>query len=301
MNILVTGASGLIGTALIRELSKRGDDVIIARRASQRPLSYLRSVTWDTSSGTLDGDLGTLDAVVHLAGAGIGNRRWNGLVKDDIYYSRISGTQQIVSAVEHNQTQSVRFISASAIGFYGDQGNTLINEESPSGTTFLAKVTRDWETQAEKASEHGDQIVMIRTGIVLSTAGGALQKQLLPFKFGLGGTLGDGSTWNSWIHIHDEIRAILFLLDHQEITGPVNLCSPNPVTNKQFTQALAKALARPAVMRVPKFALEVALGREMAQELLFCSSRVIPGVLVNNGFEFDFATLDHCLFDLLKK
>lgn len=300
MKILLTGASGLIGTELIRELSRRGDQVITTRRVGQPGIAHLENVLWDPKSGEIEGELGDLDAAIHLAGYGIGNRRWNGPIKDEIYYSRIRGTQQIVSALSKVQKNPVRFISASAIGYYGDAGNSSLSETSPPGNTFLSKVVIDWEAQALKAQLNEDKVALLRSGVVLSSTGGALRKQSLIFKFGLGGKFGNGKNWISWIHIRDEVRAIIFLLNNPDIVGPVNLVSPNPVTNDEFTRTLARVVSRPALFSVPELALKLALGSEMASELLLISQKVAPNVLLDAGFKFEFPDLRSSLYDLLK-
>lgn len=301
MKVLITGASGLIGRELVRELSRRGDEIVMVRRKNSAISTPFATVTWDTKSGDVEGNLTDLDAVVHLAGAGIGSHRWNGAVKDDIYYSRVQGTRQIVNAIDRTQSKPVRFLGASAIGYYGDRGDELLDESSPGGSNFLARVVKDWEKQSLGAEKSGHSVALFRTGIVLSGNGGALKKQLPLFKLGLGGKLGSGRQWNSWIHISDEVRAISFLLDHPEITGPVNLVSPSPITNAKFTETLANVLSRPSVLRIPRLALNAALGTEMASELLLSSARVRPKVLSEAGFSFNFSHLDHCLWDLIWK
>ncbi|MDA8263097.1 MAG: TIGR01777 family oxidoreductase [Actinomycetota bacterium] len=298
MKVLITGAGGLIGSHLVHLLRARGDEVLVATRDADRANDS--AILWDTTSGRFDlPPRPGLDAVVHLAGAGIGERRWNPKIKAEIRDSRISGTRQVARMLAGESDRPIRFLCASAIGFYGDRGEEVLTEQSPAGRGFLSEVVQAWETEAAAAAGDGHSVATLRTGIVLDARQGALAKQLPLFRVGLGAALGNGRQWMSWIHRFDEVAAIAFLLDHPEITGPVNLVAPNPVTNAEFTRTLAKALSRPALLRAPGFALGALLGGEMASELLLSSQRVKPSVLEAAGFEFLHPLLYSALADLL--
>ncbi len=300
MKILVTGSHGLIGSKVVSRLRERGDEVITARRGTGTDTGG--TVAWDSENGKFDATkLVGLSAVVHLGGAGIGDRRWNGAVKDSIYSSRIDGTRQVVSMLESLRARGVRLLCASAIGIYGDRGDEVLSESSPPGTGFLARVATAWETEAMRAQEFGISVATLRTGIVQSRSGGALAKQLPLFRAGLGAKLGGGSQWMSWIHIDDEVEAIIFLLDHPLVEGPVNLVAPQAQTNQQYSSALAKCLGRPMLFSAPKLVLKAALGPEMAEELLLVSQRVSPQVLLLAGYKFHFESLELALADLLKR
>ena len=298
MKVLVTGSGGLIGSHLVRLLRARGDDVLVAKRDAAR--ADPSAILWDTASGRFHlPPRPALDAVVHLAGSGIGEKRWNSRVKAEILESRISGTRQVVQMLASESERPVRLLSASAIGFYGDRGDELLTEQSGAGSGFLADVVQAWEAEATVATQSGHSVAMLRTGVVLDANNGALAKQLPIFRAGLGATLGRGRQRMSWIHRFDEVAAIAFLLDNPDITGPVNLVAPNPITNAEFTRTLAKALSRPAILRAPGFALGSLLGGEMASELLLSSQRVAPAVLEAAGFEFLHPRLYSALAELL--
>ncbi len=298
MKVLVTGAGGLIGSHLVRLLRSRGDEVLVARRGGAP--SAGNEIRWDTAGGRIElPPDAAIDAVVHLAGAGIGEKRWNPRIKAEIMDSRVNGTRQVVEMLAKHADRPLRLLSASAIGVYGDRGDEVLSEGSPAGKGFLAEVVQAWEAEAVRAEEAGHSVATLRTGIVLDSGGGALQKQLPLFKAGLGASLGSGRQWMSWIHRYDEVAAIAFLLDRPDITGPVNLVAPNPVTNADFTRTLGKALSRPALLRAPGFALSTLLGGEMAHELLLSSQRVKPSVLESQGFEFLHPLLYGALADLL--
>ena len=245
--IAITGASGLIGTTLSGELREAGHTVLrFVRREAKSP----DEIKWDPKSGYVDlAKLDGVNAVIHLAGAGVGDKRWTSKYRAEILNSRLLGTTAIASAVASVKPDT--FISASAIGWYGETGNRAVTESDKSGNDFLATVCREWEHAADLAGDI--RTVKIRTGLVLDPAGGALGRMLPLFKFGIGGRLGNGKQWWSWITMHDQVRAITHLLD-SSITGPVNLVSPNPVTNAQFTAALARAIHRPALFPAPAFA-----------------------------------------------
>ena len=278
--IAITGASGLIGTALVGKLKSDGYTV---QRLVRRPTVSPEEIFWNPAQSEIDLDsLAGVDAVIHLAGAGVGDKRWTKKYKSEILNSRLLGTTTIANAV--SQVKPKVFISSSAIGWYGETGNRAVIESDRGGYDFLAAVCREWEAAADLAGDV--RTVKIRTGLVLDPTGGALGRMLPLFRFGLGGKLGNGKQWWSWITLHDHLRAIEFLMENNQISGAVNLTSPNPVTNQEFTSALARALRRPALFPAPAFALKAALGG-FSTEILG-SKKVLPGVLQDAGFNFDF-------------
>jgi len=288
--IAVTGASGLIGTALVGHLKSQGHTV---QRLVRRPAVSSDEITWDPIAGTVDMDaLAGVDAVIHLAGAGVSDKRWTKKYKAEILNSRLLGTTTIAKAVAIVKPQV--FISASAIGWYGESGNRAVVESDRVGDDFLAAVCREWESAADLAGDV--RTVKIRTGLVLDPTGGALGKMLPIFRFGLGGKLSNGKQWWSWITLHDQIRAITFLLENN-VSGPVNLTSPNPVTNSEFTAGLARALHRPALFPVPALALKIVLGGFSAEVL--GSKKVMPRALVEAGFTFDYPHISSALEKLV--
>ena len=278
--IAVSGASGLIGSALVGKLKSDGYTV---QRLVRRPTVSSEEIYWNPLESKVDLEaLSGVDAVIHLAGAGVGDHRWTKKYKSEILNSRLLGTTTIANAVA--EVKPKVFISSSAIGWYGETGNRAVTELDRGGDDFLAAVCREWESAADLAGDV--RTVKIRTGLVLDPTGGALGRMLPLFRFGLGGKLGNGKQWWSWITLHDHLRAIEFLLENKEISGPVNLTSPNPVTNQEFTSALARALRRPALLPAPAFALKLALGG-FSTEILG-SKKVLPNVLQEAGFNFDF-------------
>ena len=288
--IAVTGASGLIGSALCAQLKSEGHQVIkVVRRAAR----VADEVSWNPLKGEIDlAGLEGADAVFHLAGAGVGDKRWSAAYRSEILNSRLLSTTTIANACE--QIQPEVFISASAIGYYGETGDRSVTETDRGGEDFLSIVCREWELVANQAPSV--RTVKLRTGLVLDPTGGALGRMLPIFKFGLGGKLGSGKQWWSWITLHDQIRAMIFLMN-SKIEGPVNITSPNPVTNQQFTAALARALKRPAFFPAPAFALRAVLGG-FSTEILG-SKKVIPKVLQDNDFEFDYPHLLAALTELV--
>ncbi|MFM1788928.1 MAG: hypothetical protein RLZZ12_277 [Actinomycetota bacterium] len=290
--IAVTGASGMIGSALVGHLKSEGHTV---QRLVRRPVLSPDEVLWDPISGQVDlAPLEGVDAVIHLAGANVGDKRWTKKYRAEILNSRLLGTNTIATAVAKLKPQV--FISSSAIGWYGETGNRTVTEDDRSGDDFLAAVCKEWEAAADSASQ--TRIVKIRTGLVLEPTSGALGKMLPLFKFGIGGKLGNGKQWWSWITLHDQIKAICYLLE-KDIEGPVNLVSPNPATNQEFTAALARALRRPALIPVPGFALKIVLGG-FSSEILG-SKRVMPKKLMDSGFEFDYPHLAPALAALISE
>jgi uncharacterized protein len=288
--IAITGASGLIGTALVGHLKSEGHTV---QRFVRRPVVAPDEIQWDPMTGYVDIEaLRGVDAIIHLAGVGVGDKRWSKKYKAEILNSRLLGTTAIANAV--NQVKPQVFISASAIGWYGESGNRAVIESDRAGDDFLAAVCREWEGAADLAS--GTRVVKIRTGLVLDPTGGALGKMLPLFRLGLGGKLGNGKQWWSWITLHDQIRAITFLLENN-ISGPVNITSPNPVTNQEFTSALARAMHRPALFPAPAIALKIALGG-FSSEILG-SKKVMPHALTEAGFNWDYPHITSALTALI--
>ena len=291
MKVAVTGSHGLIGQELVRALSSRGDEIV--RLVRSKPGAG--EVLWDPAGGTIDaGALNGVDAVVHLAGAGIGDRRWTPTHKARILDSRVRGTRLIAETIAGLEKKPEVLISASGIGFYGDRADEVLTEESAKGEDFLAHVVDQWETSAAPAEDAGIRVVKIRTAPVLAKKGGILPKMLLPFRFFVGGRLGSGRQYMSWIALDDEVGAILHLLD-SDISGPVNLTSPAPVTNAEFTKVLAEVMRRPAFLAVPAFALKLALGPEMAKETVLVSQRALPARLESSGFAFHHPDLEGAL------
>ena len=290
--IAITGASGLIGSALVGHLKSEGHTV--QRLVRRAPVSS-DEVQWDPKTGYVDLDaLRGVDAIIHLAGAGVGDKRWNKKYKAEILNSRLLGTTTIAAAVSELAPQV--FISASAIGWYGESGNRAVVESDKCGDDFLAAVCREWEGAADQATN--TRTVKIRTGLVLDPTGGALGKMLPLFRFGLGGKMGNGKQWWSWITLHDLIRAITFILENN-ISGPVNLTAPNPVTNQEFTSALARAMHRPALFPAPAIALKIALGG-FSSEILG-SKKVMPQALTEAGFEWDYPHITSALTALVSE
>jgi uncharacterized protein (TIGR01777 family) len=289
--IAVTGASGLIGSALVGHLKSEGHTV--QRLVRRSPVSS-DEVQWDPQTGFVDlQPLNGVDAIIHLAGVGVGDRRWNRKYKAEILNSRLLGTTAIAAAVAELKPQV--FISASAIGWYGESGNRAVVETDRYGDDFLATVCREWEGAADLAGE--TRTVKLRTGLVLDPTGGALGKMLPLFRFGLGGKLGSGKQWWSWITLHDQIRAIMFALENP-ISGPVNITTPNPVTNQEFTSALARAMHRPALFPAPAIALKIAMGGFSSEVL--GSKKVVPHVLQEAGFVWDYPHISEALTELVK-
>ena len=297
MKIIISGASGLIGKQLVAQLQNHGHDVVrLVRRAASTG-----EIMWDPKSGVLSASaLEGAGAVIHLSGAGIGDKRWTASYKREILESRTITTKLLATTIASmNQKPSV-FLSGSAIGIYGPRGEEQLTEVSTHGTSFLADVCEQWEHEAKPASDAGVRTVLLRTGIVLTPQGGALKKQLPLFQLGLGGKFGNGKQWQSWISIDDEIGAIEYLLT-ANVSGAVNLTAPNPVTNAEFTKVLASVLKRPAIVPVPTFAPKILLGGELADALLFTGQRVIPAALNASGYSFKHSTLESALRSLLSK
>ncbi len=284
VRVAVAGSSGLIGRALCAQLENAGHEVT---RVVRRPVGpQERALEWDPGAGTIDGDgFEGLDAVVNLAGAGIGDRRWSPTRKQLVLDSRTQGTALIARTVADLAKPPRVLVNASAIGFYGDRGDLTVTEQTGPGSDFLATLCQLWESATAPASETGVRVALARSGMVLSPRGGALAKLIPLFSAGLGGRLGAGSQWWSWVTLDDEVAALVWLLEN-DIRGPVNLASPNPVTNRDFSVALARTLSRPALLSVPRFGPRLLLGTELADSLLFTSARIRPTVLEAGGYSF---------------
>ncbi len=285
--VAITGASGLIGHALSRALRKRGDAVqhLVRREPHLQGLPVgVREAQWKPQDRELDpAALAGVDAIVHLAGAGIGDHRWTNAYKNTIRSSRIDGTEAVAQAVAALDTP-IRFVCGSAVGYYGNRGTDVLTEESRLGEGFLAEVCRDWEAATWRARQAGAPVALARTGIVLAADGGAMGKMMPLAKFGLAGPLGSGKQYWAWITLHDQVRALMFLIDHPDLTGAVNLSGPSPDTQADVVKALGERLRRPAVLPAPTIALRVALG-EMAGDILG-SQRALPTVLSEAGFRW---------------
>ncbi len=296
MHIAVTGSHGLVGTAMIPAMSKMEHQVTRLVRGQ----AGVGSVVWDPTAKSFDSSvLQGVDAVVHLAGENIASSRWTSQVKERIRKSRVQGTRILAEGLAAMPTPPRVFISASAIGYYGDCGDELLDEDSPSGNGFLADTVLQWEAATQPASDAGIRVVRMRIGVILSPRGGALAKMLLPFKLGAGGRVGNGRQWWSWIALDDVVGAILYLLSNDAISGPVNVVSPNPVSNSVFTKILGQVLKRPTIFPMPAVVARIVLG-EMANELLLASTRVQPEQLLETGYQFQQPELSAALQCLLK-
>jgi uncharacterized protein len=291
MRVAVTGASGLIGTALVPHLRSVGHEVV---RLVRRPAGAPDEVTWDPKAGTVDLDaMAGVEGVIHLAGAGVGDHRWTDDYKREILDSRVDGTHTIVQAMLALDPKPRVLVSASAIGWYGDTGDRIVDETAPAGTGFLADVVRAWEAAAGPAASAGIRVVHPRTGLVVAKSGGAWARMFPLFKLGVGGKLGPGSQYWSWISLRDEVCALQFLLEQDHLSGPVNLTGPDPQTNAEITHVMGKVLGRPTILPAPAFALKAVLG-EFSSEVLG-SARVVPAVLGSSGFVFQDATIESAI------
>ncbi len=297
--ILVTGSSGLVGTELVASLENDGHRVL---RAVRRPIQNPQEICWDPATGQIDriklSD--NLDAVVHLAGANIAGHRWTKSYKQQLLDSRIQGTRLLSETLASLDHKPRVLVCASAIGFYGATGDTELDETAPCGNGFLPELCMQWERACQPARDAGIRVVNMRIGVVLSPDGGALKKMLPPFKLGAGGILGSGRQYFSWIALDDVIQATKFLLQNDALSGPVNLVSPHPVTNREFTKTLGQVLSRPTLFPMPAFAARLAFG-EMADALLLTGARVLPAALSKNGYDFLQPVLEPALWHLLGK
>jgi uncharacterized protein len=284
MKVLITGASGLIGQALQRSLAAKGHQLLLASRKEPTDTDHIK---WTIEEGFSDAEkLEGVDVVVHLAGENVsGGFRWTDEKKKAIRDSRILGTRSVVDAISNMKVKPKVFIASSAIGFYGERGDEAVTESSAAGDNFLATVCKDWESESRRAEDAGIRTVLLRTGIVLSKDGGALATMLTPFKLGVGGVVGSGKQWMSWISLEDQIRIIEFAIENESIRGAINAVAPNPVTNEAFTKTLGEVLYRPTFLPLPEFAISMIFG-EMGDALLLASTKVLPKRVLDAGFEF---------------
>jgi len=288
MKILITGSGGLVGTALVEELKRAGNTVVRLVRPDSVGTSRATEgfdVEWNPATGTLGGAAVGADAVVNLAGASIADGRWTQTRKKILRGSRVDNTDALVAALARMAIRPQVLVSASAIGYYGNRGEEQLTEESPAGSGFLSGIAREWESSAVKAEALGIRVVRTRFGVILAKHGGALSQMVRPFKLGIGGKLGSGRQWMSWITLDDTIRILRLALENTAVRGAVNVVSPQPSRNADFTVELARLLHRPAFFTAPEFALKLALG-EMAGPLLLASTRVVPAQLEKLGYKF---------------
>ncbi|NUN15133.1 MAG: TIGR01777 family protein [Myxococcales bacterium] len=291
--IAVTGSSGLIGGRLSVFLKNRGDVILPLVRRLPRPDSL--ELQWSPDTGVVDAPgLDNLDAVVHLAGENIAQGRWTETVKERLVQSRVSATRLLAENIARCTVPPRVLVSASAIGYYGDRGEEEIDEKSHPGEGFLSELTQQWEKACQPAMDAGVRVVMLRIGVVLAKDGGALMKMVPVFKLGVGGPIGSGRQWMSWITIDDVVSAIGHCVDHPKLVGPVNLTSPNPARNKEFAHALGKCLGRPAKIPVPAAMIRILFG-EMGQETVLSGAKVVPRRLQETGFHFRYPTLNDAL------
>lgn len=296
MRIVIAGGSGLVGQALAETLSKRGDDVVILTR-DPATVRTGRGVSWGGSADSWKAEIRDASAVVNLAGSGIADKRWTEQRKRDLRESRVASTRALADAMAELPNASRAFVSASAVGYYGARGDEELDETSSPDDSFLASLSVAWESEALRASE-ASRVVVLRIGIVLSTRGGALAKMLPPFRLGLGGRLGSGMQWMSWIHLDDLVAMIEWSIATSSAHGAYNATAPSPVTNAEFTRALGRALSRPVLFPVPAFALRALLG-EMAGPLLLTGQRVLPRRAMADGFRFRHDSVGEALQTLL--
>ncbi len=296
MKIVVAGASGLVGSALVKELSAEG--VEVARLVRKTPGSG--EIEWRPDRGTIDASaMDGCDAVINLAGDGIANGRWTEEKKRRIVDSRVNGTRLLSETMAKLSRKPATFINASAIGFYGSQGDELVDEDSGPGEGFLARVCREWESATAPAEQAGIRVVKLRLGVILTKDGGIMGSMLQPFKLGLGGKVGAGNQVISWVAMDDVVAAISFILSHQTLRGPINVVAPRPVTNAEFTKTLGRVLSRPTFMTMPAFAARLVFG-EMADEMMLSSTRVAGKVLNDAGFRFHYPELEGAVQELLR-
>jgi uncharacterized protein len=282
-SIAISGANGLVGTALKSRLKANRVQIL---NVTRRAVAALNDVSWDPAAGVVDASrLNGADAFVHLAGENIATSRWTAAKRDRIRESRVEGTRIIAESLAALSSKPSVMICASAIGFYGNRGEQILDETAAAGDGFLADVCRDWESATRPAIDAGIRVVHLRIGVIISRHGGALPRMLMPFRMGVGGRVGSGRQYWSWISLEDVVGAIEHCLAHPEISGPVNCVTPTPVTNLEFTKALGRVLSRPTILPMPAFAAKLALG-QMAEDLLLTSARVIPERLMESGYTF---------------
>ncbi|MEW6777002.1 MAG: TIGR01777 family oxidoreductase [Bdellovibrionota bacterium] len=298
--VVVSGSTGLVGSALVEALGKRGDHAI--RLVRPQTKNGDSTAAWDPAAGTIDAKaLEGCDAVVHLAGDNLGKGRWTKEKKARVLSSRVQGTILLSKTLASLQKPPAVFVCASAIGYYGSRGEEILREDSAAGTGFLADVCVAWEAAAKPVIDKQIRTVLLRIGVVLSPKGGALPAMLPAFRMGAGGKLGPGNQYFAWVALDDLVRAILFAIDTPSLAGPVNATAPHPVTNAEFTKALGKALGRPTFFPLPAFAARLAFGGEKAEEMLLGSNRVEPARLLSAGFRFDYPEIEPALHHLLTR
>lgn len=298
MKVLITGASGLIGTALQRSFKEKGYEMLLASRSEAKDEQHIQ---WSADTGFADEDLPRLeglDAVIHLAGENISGLRWTEEKKKAIRDSRVFGTRSMIETFDKVKGKPKVFVAGSAMGYYGDRGSDEMTESSAAGKTFLSEVCKEWEAESRRAEDLGIRTVLLRTGIVLSKDGGALATMMTPFKLGVGGVIGSGEQWMSWISLDDVVRVINYAIENESVRGAVNNTAPNPVTNEEFTKTLGSVLYRPTFLPLPEFAVHMVFG-EMGDALLLDSTRVIPKRLLDAGYKFKYpdlkAALEHAI------
>tara|TARA_R110000850_G_scaffold18381_9_gene56071 strand:+ start:1602 stop:2501 length:900 start_codon:yes stop_codon:yes gene_type:complete len=299
MKLLISGSSGLVGSHLCQKLD--ADPAYEAVRLVRKQSAEKQGTTvmWQPGSDCMDLSLfAGIDAVIHLGGVNIADKRWSPEIKQKIYNSRVQSTSLLANSMAQLEQPPATFICASAIGYYGDRGDERLDENSPRGTGFLPDVCEGWESATQPARDAGVRVVNTRFGMILDKQGGALGQMLTPFKFGVGGKLGSGSQYWSWIALPDVVNAILFCLQHSEIQGPVNFVAPDEVTNLEFTKTLGNVLARPTCLPVPAWAINTIFG-EMGQALMLCSARVTPQKLQEAGYQFAYPKLEEAFRGLL--
>jgi uncharacterized protein (TIGR01777 family) len=297
MKIIVSGASGLVGCALTSAF-RAGNHSVFHLVRPGRPLAP-QEIRWDPHSAHVDVPaLEAADAVIHLNGANISERRWTPQRKEILRGSRIDSTRVLVDSLAQLRQKPGAFVSASAVGYYGDRGEELLTESSEAGHDFLSLLARDWEAEANRAAQSGIRTVILRFGVILSDQGGALPQMIRPFRFGAGGPLGNGRQWLSWITLEDVVGIVRFAIDNSQLFGPVNVVAPQPLRNADFARAAGRVLHRPAIFPAPKFALRLALG-EMADALLLASQRAVPERLLAAKYPFQFPDLEATLKKIL--
>ncbi|WP_417396577.1 TIGR01777 family oxidoreductase [Gimesia chilikensis] len=299
MKVLISGSSGLVGSALSQRLEAEPDCEIVRLVRKQSPDTQQTSVVWNPAEGQLEPQaFDGVDVVVHLGGVNIAGKRWSPEVKQKIFNSRFQSTSLLATKLATLEQKPSVFLCASAVGFYGDRGEERLDEASPRGEGFLADVCQAWEQATQPAQDAGIRVVNMRFGMILDRKGGALGQMLTPFKMGVGGRLGSGKQYWSWIALPDVIDALQFCLNHSELAGPVNFVAPDEVTNLEFTKTLGKVLSRPTCLPVPAWGVKTAFG-EMGQELMLTSARVVPKKLIEAGFQFQYPQLEDAFRSVL--
>jgi uncharacterized protein len=307
VKVLISGSTGLVGSAVIDALNRQGHDLTrlvrpatAPRKPKATPAGEVPQIPWNPQSGLLNSHAEGVEAIIHLAGASIAGHRWTAAWKRELGDSRVSATRNLIASLRRLHRPPQIFIAASAIGFYGSRGDEELTESSPAGTDFLAQLTVDWEAESARAADLGARVVILRFGVILAKQGGALPRMALPFRLGIGGRIGSGRQWISWVTLEDVVGIIRFALETNLLSGPANAVSPNPVQNVEFTRALGRVLHRPTIFPAPPFALRLALG-EMADSLLLASQKVHPTKLQRLGFRFLHPDLEPALAAVLKR